>query len=434
MKVALICPKQTSINFNSIPFLNFPNQAIHLLASITPRNWDVEIIDENIAPIDFETNADLVAITALSALAPRAYEIAAKFRKRGIPVIMGGIHATVMPDEVAEHVDSVVIGEADEIWPQILNDFEQGRLQKLYRPALPLSLDLRETRKVTKTYGIKFVNWLPLSIKVTYMQLGRGCPHNCEFCSVTKTSGRVIRTKSIPYIIGKIKEEMVRSMNFLFFIDDNIVANKKYAKELFNALRPLRIKWMSQSDIRIADDDMLDLAVESGMVGVFLGLESISEDTLGEGVGKVKQRMRANYENAIKRLHNRGVNVIGGLIFGFDFEEEGSYAETVKWAIANKLDGAQFTVLTPLPGTDLFERMKESGRIITFDWTKYDFINDVVGHRWSRNRNLNLIAREAFREFYSYRSQLKRFRFPKNWFDLGILLTSMQFRRVSRLL
>lgn len=432
MKVTFICPRQTNMNMNSVPIFNFPNQAIYLLASITPLDWDVEIIDENKTPIDFEAKIDIVALTALSASAPRAYEIAAKFRMRGVTTIMGGIHATVMPDEVAKYVDSVVVGEADEIWPQILGDFKQGRLQRVYKPQLPRSLDIQETREVTKTHGLKFINWLPLSIKVTFMQIGRGCPNNCEFCSVTKISGRTIRTKSIPYIIGKIKEELAKGTNFLFFYDDNIVVNKKYAKELFRALKPLKIKWMSQADIRIADEDILDLAVESGMAGILLGLESISENTLGDGVSRVKQRMRPNYENAIKRLHDRNVNIMGALIFGFDHENEDSYVETVEWAIQNKLDIAQFTILTPLPGTDLFERMKREGRITTLNWAEYDFMRDVLRREKTGTKNLDLVMRMAFRKFYSYEAQIRRFRFPGNLFDLAIRLTNMQLRTVFR--
>jgi radical SAM superfamily enzyme YgiQ (UPF0313 family) len=432
MKVTFICPKPTNINMNSVPIFNFPNQAIYLLASITPLNWDVEIIDENKTPINFEAETDLVALTALSASALRAYEIAGKFRMRGIPVIMGGIHATVLPDETAKYVDSVVVGEADEIWSQILNDFERGRLQKAYKPQLPRSLDLQETREITKTHRVNFINWLPLSLKVTFMQVGRGCPNSCEFCSVTKISGRTLRTKSIPYIIGKIKEEIAKGTDFFFFYDDNIIVNKKFAKELFRAIKPLNIKWMSQADIKIADEDILDLAVESGMAGIFLGLESISENTLGDGVGRVKQRMRPNYENAIKRLHDHNVNVMGALIFGFDHESEDSYAETVEWAIQNKLDIGQFTVLTPLPGTDLSERMKREGRITTPNWTDYDCTHDVVRREKTRTKNLDLIVRVAFKKFYSYGAQLRRFRLPKNLFDLAIRLTNMRLRTVTQ--
>ena len=264
------------------------------------------------------------------------------------------------------------------------------------------------------------------------MQVGRGCPNNCEFCSVTKISGRTLRTKSIPYIIDKIKEEIAKGTDFFFFYDDNIIVNKKFAKELFRAIKPLNIKWMSQADIKIADEDILDLAVEAGMAGILLGLESISENTLGDGVGRVKQRMRPNYENAIKRLHDHNVNVMGALIFGFDHESEDSYAETVEWAIQNKLDIGQFTVLTPLPGTDLSERMKREGRITTLNWTDYDCTHDVVQREKTRTKNLDLIVRMAFRKFYSYGAQLRRFRLPKNLFDLAIRLTNMRLRTVSQ--
>ncbi|OGN35711.1 MAG: hypothetical protein A2568_02385 [Candidatus Yanofskybacteria bacterium RIFOXYD1_FULL_44_17] len=421
------------MNLASVSFFNLPNQAIHLLASITPTSWDVELVDESRVAINFDTKTDLVALTALSALAPRAYEIAGKFRARGVATIMGGIHASVMPEEAARYVDSVVIGEADEIWPEILRDFERGEMKSIYRPSLPSSLDLLETREIPKTHRVRFIDWLPISLRVTYMQVGRGCPHNCEFCSVTKISGRTIRTKSIAYIVGKIAEEKAKGMDLLFFSDDNIIANKRFARDLFSAIKPLGIRWVSQADIRIADEDILDSAVGSGMVGVFLGLESISEDTLGDGVGRVKQRMRANYESAIKRLHDRGVNVMGGLIFGFDFEREGSYDETVEWAIANKIDIAQFTILTPLPGTDLFERIHKEDRLASIDWSRYDLMNNVLRGEGAEDKNLELVIRKAFRQFYSYRSQIRRFRFSKSLFDLGVRLANLQLRWISQL-
>lgn len=372
MKISLIYPQWKDRGLNSVSLFRVPPLGLIQLAMLTPAEWDVEIVDENTSTINFDAPTNLVGLSGMTALAPRAYEIADEYRRRGIKTVMGGVHASVLPDEVLAHVDSVVIGEGDEIWPQVLQDFKTGRMERIYRASWPKCLDFPMQRKVSRTFPIYPWNNMPLHRKLAYIQVSRGCPIGCEFCSVTQFNGKALRAKSIPYLLREIEDERaVYGFDYLVLVDDNIVAYKRFAKELFKALKPLNLQWSSQTDVRIADSNIVDLACASGLKAVFLGLESIKSGTLKSGVAQSKSRWRCKYEDAIRRLHDNGVLIEASFIFGFDDDTEDSIRATVEWAIKHAIEVCQFSILTPLPGTKLYAEMESEGRIFTHDWTRF---------------------------------------------------------------
>lgn len=412
MKVTFISPRWPDKGLSTLSlFKNLPSVALLQLASLTPQDFDLEIINEELFPIDFNATTDLIALTAMTHTASRAYEIATEFRKRGIPTIMGGVHASERTNEALRHVDSVVVGEADEIWPEILQNFYLTKsLERVYIAPTPADLDFKKRRYISKTRLIKPFPWLPLEFKLAHVQATRGCPVGCDFCSVTKFNGKKIRHKSIDYLLTEIFEEKERNdFDLLFFVDDNIVVQKNFAKDLFTALVKSRIniKWFSQTDVRITDPDVLDLALESGLSMVYLGLESINESNL-RSISSAKRVWRKRYEETIKRLKSNGVIIIGSFIFGRDADTPDTFIRTVEWAIENRIDFAAFTISTPLPGTALFAKLEQEGRITDTDWSKYDVTNSVVKHPTMSREEIENGLRWAYKEFYSHKSIVRR--------------------------
>jgi radical SAM superfamily enzyme YgiQ (UPF0313 family) len=425
MKVTLIQPASRASGISGASFFrNIPSQGLIQLEALTPTSWDVQTINENIESIDYNQSTDLVGITALTSLAPRAYEIAHAYRQRGVPVIMGGIHASVFSEEAAQHVDCVVVGEADEVWADILSDVAAGTLQALYHAQRPASLDFRFQRRPQRTKTVRVSKRLPLKSTFTYYQSGRGCPIGCEFCSVAEFNGREMRKRSIPNLIADIEAELQEhDIDYLVFMDDNIVGDKAYARKLFTALAPLNIRWMSQADIRIADADIIDLAVESGLAMVFLGLESIEAESLARSASATKEKWRDKYEPAIQALHDRGVAIMGSFIIGSDADPKGIGRSTAQWAIAQKINMAVFYVLTPLPGTRLFKRLEAERRLLTRDWRQYDVtccIFDPDGAKTAQT--VEYEASKAHQHFYSHPSILQRISRSLSWKDLALSL------------
>lgn len=351
------------------------------VAAVTPSGVEVSLTDENVEPIDFDKHVDLVGITTMSSAAPRAYEIARQFKKKGTPVVLGGPHVSVLPEEGLQYADSVVVGEAEGTWDRLMDDFIRGgrsALRKIYKAdALP---DLSQ---------IPFPRWDILKkgryIANKVLHLTRGCPYNCSFCSVTQLFGRKIRFRPVDKVVDFINRHIGKGIKgrLFVFLDDNIMGHKKYAKKLFKALIPLKIMWMSQSSINAAyDEELLDLAAKSGCKALFVGLETVSEGALTE-VGKTQNKVEF-YEEAIKRFHRYGIFLHGAFIFGMDDHDRGIFKRTVNFVNEMKLDSAQYSILTPLPGTRLHQQMENEGRIIDRDWSNYD-----CGHVVFRPKKMN---------------------------------------------
>jgi len=371
----------------------FPKLSLPAIAAYTPEHWDVEIQDEAVREIDLEYPADLVGISVMTCYAPRAYQLADEFRKRGVPVVLGGVHPTYCPDEALQHCDAIVTGEAEDSWPRLVADFEAGRMLRHYKmekfPALEnykpprvelLSDDAYMTRMCTFTT--------------------RGCHFDCEFCSVSPFNGKSTRRRPVPEVISEITRvkqwvagELVARMgkgslrdalkiltkirlsmedgSIFAFVDDLHNSNRAYCRELWAALKPLNIKWGCQSTLFLGDDEeMVKLAADSGCVSVFVGMESIFEESLGE-THKPFNRVK-KFEEEIKMFHDHGIMVNPGIVFGFDNDDESVFERTVEFLIKNRCELAYFNILTPLPGTPLYTRYEAAGRIFDRNWAHYD--------------------------------------------------------------
>jgi len=370
--------------------------SLAILAALTPDRFEVKVTDELVDDIDLAFPADLVAISTNSSNAPRAYEVAKAFRVKGAKVIMGGIHPSVMPDEVLLHADSLLIGEAEEMWPKILDDFLTNILQPRYR-----------CKSYPDPAEIPSGKWDVIHQKRYYLprtfQTSRGCPYGCSFCSSTQFFGMQHRCRPIGQVISELKEYKGR---IAVFIDDNIAGNPAYAKELFRAMKPLKQRWVAQTSLDIArDSELLRLSAESGCAGLLIGFESINALNSGDvkKIRKVEQ-----YAEHIREIKAHGIGVHGSFIFGFDNDTPDIFDRTVEFVMQNRLEVANYCKLTPFPGTKLFEEMSAQGRILHGNWEKYDRYNIVYVPKNISAEELHLKTAEAYLKTYSAASILRR--------------------------
>ena len=371
-----------------------------MVAALTPPEIEVSITDENLVPIDFNRPVDLVGITAVTSTAFRSYDIADAFRAKGSKVVLGGIHPTILPEEASQHADSVVIGEAEGIWPNLIEDFKAGELKRVYRNGIRPSLGglplPRRDLFAKKGYV------LPNTMSTT-----RGCPFSCSFCSVTSFFGHTYRCRPIDEIVQEIGSFDNRRP--ILFVDDNIAGDPRRAKQLFSALIPYSIKWVGQASLTMAGDtELLKLAAASGCVGLFIGFESIYPASLAS-IGK-KFTGVDGYEQAVGKIHSHGIVIYGSFVFGLDHDDQDVFERTVRFAQKVKLEAAQFNILVPYPGTSVYEDLDRDGRILTKDWSQYHMDTLVFEPRLMSPKTLQEGHEWAWREFYSLSSFLKRVR------------------------
>lgn len=379
-----------------------------VLAGLTPPEWEVTIVDENLGTPDYAAmpRPDLVGITAFTSQANRAYEIAAHFRHLGVPVVMGGIHATMCLDEVAEHVDSVVTGEAEGVWREVLEDALHGGLEREYDGGLAEISDIPFARHDLLAEGYAF----------GAIQTTRGCPMNCSFCSVTAFNGGRYRQRSIPEVVREF--QLIREKHVLL-VDDNLVGTRPEhiarAKDLFRAMAQanLRKEWIAQAAINFADDEeLLVLAAKAGCRGVFIGFESPTPEellALGSKFDLLKSR---DFRAAVRRIQRHNILVAGSFIMGLDIDEPGIGRRIADAATKYGVDNLNVLFLTPLPGTRLWEEMKSEGRIaldaFPEDWKYYTLTYPVARYK---HLSLDDIIHEmdsCSREFYSMPRILSR--------------------------
>jgi radical SAM superfamily enzyme YgiQ (UPF0313 family) len=378
--------------------LRYQPLTLTTLASLVPPELNAEVVlmDEGIEDIDLMAAADLVGISAITGTAPRSYELAAHFRRRGTPVVIGGVHATLMPDEVMQHADATVAGYAEETWPQLLRDFARGELRKRYDQSPHLRLDNLPLPRRDLLPAKDYIT--PHTIEAT-----RGCIHQCEFCVVPSAWGRPLQ-KPVGDVIADIRQMRPRK---LIFLDLNLISDTDYAKELFRALIPLRLRWGGLVTTMIAwDDELLDLAAESGCSGLLLGFESLSDGALAES--RKSFNARVDYRTVIEKLHARKIAIQGCFVFGFDEDDRDVFDRTTQFAIDMHIDLPRYAILTPFPGTPLYTRLSREGRILTSDWSNYD--GQHVVYRPARMTAAELLqgTERAWKQTYSYGGIFRR--------------------------
>ncbi len=393
-KLKLIKPKYRLAN------IRIPPLALLTLASLTPRDkFDIEIIDANVEKIKIK-KADLVGITVCTVEAIKVYKIADMCRRKGAKVILGGIHASFLPKEAIKHADSVVIGEAENIWEEVLDDFIKGGLKKFYRAK---SFPNLSKPKIVDYSFLKNRKYLFSSVQTT-----RGCPYNCDFCSVITFNGRKQRHKDIDDVVRQIKhiKKIRKNKREIFFlVDDNLTVDKKYAKSLFKAIIPLNVRWFAQLPVNFADDDeLLELAYQSGLRVAIVGFESVNQESLSN---VRKANTVKKYENLIKKLSKYRMIILGLFILGLDEDEKDVFSNTLTFCNKNKIPFAFFQIFRPLPGTPLFDKMQKENRILTYDWGKYDGVvykpkNMTVKELTDGRLEMNL-------KFYSLKNMSRNF-------------------------
>lgn len=331
--------------------------SIAILKSLTPKDVETVFYDERLAPIPYEETTDLVAITVETFTARRAYQIAEKYRQRGVKVVMGGFHPTLMPEESLCFSDAVVQGDAENIWPQVIQDAKKGQLRRLYQhKMMPSFAGTLPDHSIFK--GMKYA---PL----TLLQFGRGCHYNCSFCSIRAFYGSCVRHRPVDDIIFEIEST---GANHLLFVDDNICADVSKAKELFQALIPLRVTWSCQVSIDITkSQELLNLMQKSGCMSALIGFESLNHSNL-ESMNKGWNLKWSDYDTSIKKLQDAGIMIYGTFVFGWDYDTPVVFDEAVEFAISHKFILAGFNPLMPMPGTRTYDNLKKEGRLIFERW------------------------------------------------------------------
>ena len=419
-----------------------PPLTLPYLAALVPDDVEVVIESELFGEINYDEPVDLAAITVYTTLGMRAYEVADEFRRRNVPVVLGGIHASMLPDEAQEHADTVIVGEAEETWPQFINDFRNGVHKKRYVTEHPPRLENLPVPRFSLLDQSHYISrgrrgvlrstflgspWFPI-------QTARGCPYGCEYCAVTAFNGTRHRTRPISDVIKEIETLKPKSC---FFVDDDIFLAPRRAKELFRALIPLKIRWMGQGSIGAAKDiELLRLARASGCFAILVGIESLSRREL-DSIGK-KQNIIEEYETQIRNYRDAGIVIQANMMFGFGPEDPGVFDEATDFLLKNRVPLTKWWPVIPLPGTGLYARLQEEGRLkdgrwwlrpagnstlLDLEFTGIEMGEDVFKENYSR----------AYARFYTLKNIAKRLLLPprKHW-ALGTFLNLLYKAKMTQ--
>ena len=368
MKIALISPKGPLYRHRGGIFgksLRYQPLTLTTLAALVPAELGAEVVlfDEGIQDVDENLQADLIGLTVITGTARRAYELADRFRAQGKTVVLGGPHVTLVPQEAAQHADAIVTGYAEDTWPQLLRDFAAGRLQSLYCQAPDFSLD-RPDMPFARRDMFDSKNFLTQAV----FEATRSCAHDCEFCVAPSAWGRKQFQKPISWVIEDIRRVGAKR---ILFVDLNLISDRNYARELFTALIPLKLRWFGLSTVLIAHDpELMELIARSGCRGLLLGLETLDKGGLSDA--RKKFNGSVDYARLIGDLHALDIAVQGCFVFGLDHDTPDVFDATAQFAIDTGIDLPRFALLTPFPGTPLHHRLKEQGRLLTLDWELYD--------------------------------------------------------------
>lgn len=373
-----------------------------LIAGLTPAGIDIRFHDDRMEVIPYDEPTDLVAISVETYTARRAYQIASEFRRRGVPVVMGGFHATLCPEEVARYAESIVVGEAEEVWPQLIDDFRHGSLQPRYdgvpRTGL-VGLDYDRSIFRGKRY-------LPLGL----VEAGRGCRYRCEFCAIQSFFDARHQLRPVDEIVAELRS-LQDSKRLIFFVDDNFANDRQAAGQLLEALVPLRIPWVTQLSIDAAHDaDFLALLARAGCRGVLIGFESLDKITLQQ-MGKGFNSMRGGYQAALDNLRRMQIRVYATFVFGYDRDTPDTFAEALDFSLDQQFYIAAFNHLTPFPGTPLYRRLQTEGRLLYDPWwldERYSYNGLPFRPEGMEASEVQRLCVETRRRFYAFPSILRR--------------------------
>lgn len=446
MKLLLISPererkKEEAFLFR-LGFLNLP-----YVAAVTPPDVEVRIVDEAFEKINFDERVDLVGLTAQTPAAPRAYQIAEEFRKREIPVVMGGVHASMLPEEALQHVDSVVIGEAEEVWPALIEDFKRGQLKRIYQAdgfVDPSCLPLPRRELLNPQF------YFPLKL----LETTRGCPHRCDFCGVSRFFGFRYRNRPLAEIDrelttlfekGPVMNSFFKKALFLiskdlpyflkrrllYIIDSNVAGDRSFALELVSLLREYDLLWYGHAPVSIAfDQKLLEGFSKSGCIAINIGFESFSLKNL-KAMGK-RFNQPLLYAEAVKRIHEYGIGIMGTFIVGLDDDDPDVFQRIIDFCMESKLDWALTFIMAPYPGTESFQRLEKEGRIFCRDWEKYDSLNAVYHPLRMSAEDLEKGMRRVWKEVFSLSSICRRV-LRRPWIHpLFYLGMNLQFHQLTK--
>jgi radical SAM superfamily enzyme YgiQ (UPF0313 family) len=397
LRITLLCPRGPLYRHRGGIWkktMRYAPLTLTTLAALVPADIpaDLTLIDEGVDDVDLEAiDADLVGITVITGTAPRAYELSARLRARGVTVVLGGVHVTLLPEEASQHADAIVTGYAEESWPALLRDFAGGAMRDRYDQSPALSLANRPFPR-RDLYKNGFVN-VAHTIEAT-----RGCVFQCDFCVVPAAWGRRPLQKPVGDVVADLRQLDARRV---IFLDLNLIADVAYAKELFRALMPLKLRWAGLATTTIAwDDELLDLAARSGCRGLLIGFESLNQASLDET--KKSFNMRRDYHSVVERVHERGIAIMGCFVFGFDHDTQATFDETVDFVMASRMDLPRYAIAVPFPNTGLYHRLKRERRLLTEDWSLYDGQHVVFEPRQMTPAELLEGTSRAWKATYTY--------------------------------
>jgi radical SAM superfamily enzyme YgiQ (UPF0313 family) len=398
MKIALISPKGPLYRHRGGIFrksLRYQPLTLTTLAALVPPelNAEIKVYDEGIEDVPDILDADLIGMTVITGTSKRAYELSARFRAQGRIVILGGPHVTLVPQESALHADAIVVGYAEDAWPELLRDFRDGVLKREYRQALDFTLDRPDMPFARRELfdGRRFLTQ-------AVFEATRSCGHDCEFCVAPSAWGRKQLQKPVSWVVEDIRRV---GQKRILFIDLNLVADLEYAKSLFSALIPLKVRWFGLSTVLIAHDrELMELMARSGCRGLLLGLESITAGSLGDANKRFNSSV--DYARLISDLHDLGIAIQGCFVFGMDHDAPDVFEATADFATRTAIDLPRFAILTPFPGTPLHTRLADEGRILTRDWELYDGQHVVFQPRNMTTKQLADGHERAWKSVYRY--------------------------------
>jgi radical SAM superfamily enzyme YgiQ (UPF0313 family) len=403
MKLVLISPKGPLYRHRGGIFkksLRYAPLTLTTLAALVPPELEVEIrlFDEGIQDVDLDLDADLVGMTVITGSAPRAYELAAHFRARGVPVVLGGPHVTLIPDDAQPHADAIVVGYAEDTWPQLLRDFAAGEMAPRYTQAPGLSLAGRPFPRR---------DLIPKGAYLTtdVFEATRGCVHSCDFCVVPAAWGVKPYQKPVEEVVADIRQHGSRK---LIFIDLNLIADKAYAARLFEALVPLRVRWFGLTTTLLGRDPaLLALAARSGCSGLLMGFESIVPESLKQS--RKGFNSPGEYRELVESLHRHRITLMACFTFGMDHDTPDIFLKTARFAVDAHIDLPRFAIVTPFPNTGLYKRLESEGRILTRNWELYDAQHVVFQPRLMTPAELYAGHEQAWKHAYSAGSLARRF-------------------------